>query len=595
MPDDTERLVVMLEARVRDFERNMAKAEGTATRSYTGMRRGSHSATRQMEQDMVRSTNRINQALASTSSKIGMFAKSFVAGGLAGVAAGVTAGALLDIAKGVAEIGDEARRAGLDIEAFQQLRYVAEQNRIGVDSLVDGIKELNLRADEFIVTGGGSAAEAFKRLGYDATILKQKLEDPSELFTEIIGKLGELDRAAQIRVADEVFGGTGGEKFVQLIDLGADGIRKMQQQAQDLGIVISGDLVDKASELDAAIKTAADTVGSNLKSAIVDAGWQLYDFLQQWWSFQDRTTGSLQTKLSNLSEERKRLEAEIGGRRGLALDNAGLSPAITAGTVDYVTRQGLEDARQALAEVIRQEREINSILEERQGAAPKDRPPTITTLPTKDELAGAASGLKSVADAANEITVPLETSNLALEQMQANIAMAEDLAQSFASGLISDLMSGKGAVESVADALGSLGQQLIQMAANQAISGLFGALFGAPSLGIGPNRYGGGGGFFMGLPSFAGGGSTGTGSRSGGVDGMGGYPAIVHPNETIVDHAAGQMMGGISITNVMHFGPGTTAADAGSIATEVTRQLRAQGPAMIEAYNRNPSRRHSPR
>jgi hypothetical protein len=41
------------------------------------------------------------------------------------------------------------------------------------------------------------------------------------------------------------------------------------------------------------------------------------------------------------------------------------------------------------------------------------------------------------------------------------------------------------------------------------------------------------------LPSFAGGGFTGGGSRSGGMDGLGGFPAMLHPNETVVDHRSG--------------------------------------------------------
>ena len=50
------------------------------------------------------------------------------------------------------------------------------------------------------------------------------------------------------------------------------------------------------------------------------------------------------------------------------------------------------------------------------------------------------------------------------------------------------------------------------------------------------------------LFSYDGGGSTGTGLRSGGVDGKGGFPAILHPNETVVDHTKGQQVGGNSIT-----------------------------------------------
>jgi hypothetical protein len=50
--------------------------------------------------------------------------------------------------------------------------------------------------------------------------------------------------------------------------------------------------------------------------------------------------------------------------------------------------------------------------------------------------------------------------------------------------------------------------------------------------------------------SFDGGGFTGSGSRSGGIDGKGGFPAVLHPNETVVDHTKGQGgMGGITIIN----------------------------------------------
>ena len=44
------------------------------------------------------------------------------------------------------------------------------------------------------------------------------------------------------------------------------------------------------------------------------------------------------------------------------------------------------------------------------------------------------------------------------------------------------------------------------------------------------------------ISSGDGGGFTGFGIRAGGVDGKGGFPAIVHPNETILDHTKGQGM-----------------------------------------------------
>ena len=48
----------------------------------------------------------------------------------------------------------------------------------------------------------------------------------------------------------------------------------------------------------------------------------------------------------------------------------------------------------------------------------------------------------------------------------------------------------------------------------------------------------------QGAPSFAGGGYTGDGPRTGGVDGKGGFPAILHPRERVIDLAAGGVMAG---------------------------------------------------
>ncbi|TDK38610.1 hypothetical protein E2F50_00140 [Rhizobium deserti] len=279
---DEERLIVSVEARITDIERNMRKAERTTTQSFQGMRRSSRSATQQMEQDTIRSTQRINQALAQTSTRIGSFGKAFVGGLAVGAAVGALEGirqAAVEGTKSVLEMSDQAKRAGLSFRAFQELKFVSEQNRIDVDSLTDGLKELSLRADEFIKTGAGSSAEAFQRLGYDAQTLATKLKQPDQLFLEIIGKLQRLDKAAQIRIADEVFGGTGGEKFVQLIGKGEQGIRQQIKAANDLGVVLDDEMIAKAERVNQKFDAIATTISTKVKGAIVEAVAAWMDFI----------------------------------------------------------------------------------------------------------------------------------------------------------------------------------------------------------------------------------------------------------------------------------------------------------------------------
>ena len=132
-----------------------------------------------------------------------------------------------------------------------------------------------------------------------------------------------------------------------------------------------------------------------------------------------------------------------------------------------------------------------------------------------------------------QLTQQLEQAQLQQEQFDQAI---EGIANAFSNAILEG--------ENLRDSLASIFKQI---AANILNAGIQQALTQAFS-GAG----GGGGGWFSGLlsaafggtkaavPSYDGGGFTGYGSRSGGVDGKGGELAILHPNETVLDHTRGQ-------------------------------------------------------
>ncbi|RNI21003.1 phage tail tape measure protein [Paracoccus pantotrophus] len=269
-----EKLVVALEARVSEFDKRLRQAEQRGTRTYQNLQRGSRSATRQMEQDMARSAASIRQSVASVTGSVGSLGKALAGGFLGGMAVGGIAelvGSSRQIVRSMAEIGNEAKRAGLSAQAFQEWKYVAEANRISVDALVDGFKELSLRADEFITTGVGPAAEAFGRLGFRAEDLKRKLKDPSALMLEIMQRLEGMDKAAQIRIADEIFGGTGGERFVEMLGQGDAALRDTIARAHETGAVFDDELIGKAEDLDRRFRELQTTAGNFFKRMVVGA------------------------------------------------------------------------------------------------------------------------------------------------------------------------------------------------------------------------------------------------------------------------------------------------------------------------------------
>lgn len=312
--DENKQLAIDVIARISSLEKEMKRAQGITKGSYDQMSRSSRTATKQMEADMVRTSTRINQALAATSTKIGSFSKAFVGGLVGGVAAGGIAGIVGQVgrvANSIAQVGDEAKRAGVSAKAFQEWKFVAEQNRIGIDQMTDGLKELNLRADEFIQTGKGSASESFMRLGYSAEELSKKLKDPSALLLEIIDRLGKFDKASQIRISDELFGGSAGERFVELLDQGEDGIRRTIQRAHELGVVIDDELIQKAADIDRRFNEISNTVGIRLKSAIVSAADSLAEFIDGFRDFEKRRDSQLSDNLADLGKRRMEIERQM--------------------------------------------------------------------------------------------------------------------------------------------------------------------------------------------------------------------------------------------------------------------------------------------
>lgn len=91
-----------------------------------------------------------------------------------------------------------------------------------------------------------------------------------------------------------------------------------------------------------------------------------------------------------------------------------------------------------------------------------------------------------------------------------------------------------------------LSKMLIQYYITQQIFGAIVSMF--PGGGTTTSSGGGGTGNFAG--TFEGGGFTGYGARSGGIDGKGGFPAILHPNETVLDHTKGQGQGVTIVQNI---------------------------------------------
>ncbi len=229
-------LVADLELNSASFTRNLKRAE-SQTKSFASRSNRSLAKAEKAWKGFARSVSDFRRRFLNLNSAIGTLAGSAGLGYLVKRSIDATA-----------EIERQAKMAGVSIEAFQELSYAAQQYQITQDALTDGLKELSLRTDEYVKTEAGPAKEALERLGYTQEALNKKLKDTPALLQDMISRMEGLDKAAQIRIADEIFGGQGGEQFVAMIRGGANAVGGLREEAHELGIVIDSDLVQKSVE-----------------------------------------------------------------------------------------------------------------------------------------------------------------------------------------------------------------------------------------------------------------------------------------------------------------------------------------------------------
>jgi lambda family phage tail tape measure protein len=85
---------------------------------------------------------------------------------------------------------------------------------------------------------------------------------------------------------------------------------------------------------------------------------------------------------------------------------------------------------------------------------------------------------------------------------------------------------------------------------------------------------------------FDGGGFTGYGSRAGGLDGKGGFIAMLHPNETVLDHTKGQGMGGAVVLNDNTVINVDSRADRAQVINDVSRLIDSKQAQLVDRLQR---------
>lgn len=262
MTDDVQRLLVSLEANVRNFERRMDQAARKADQTSD-----------RLENRFKRAGQNVQRAFS------GMSRGAVTALGAIGVSiSAVAVTQLVNDSLAAAEaIGDMAERAGVGAEFLQELRFAASQNGAEVRDFDDAISRLNRRLglfQEFLRTGtgeAGPAANAIRALGLETRVASGEIENAEQLFNEAVRALESVEgQSRRSALASQLFGEDSGPRLVQLLDLGIDGLARYRQEARELGVVMDEELRQKAAAASDALERMRMIISTSQAEAVAD-------------------------------------------------------------------------------------------------------------------------------------------------------------------------------------------------------------------------------------------------------------------------------------------------------------------------------------
>ncbi|MEF2074349.1 hypothetical protein [Consotaella aegiceratis] len=277
---DDERLIVLVEARIRDLERNMAKASATTGREFNKIRRSSKSATAAMEADIVRSTTRINQALAGVSTRIGALSSatgtaafgSIKAGALGVLAPILGVSAAIGKAKEAMadfdKIAKTAKATGLDGEFYQEFAFGAGLAGVSVGEL-DSALLMFIKNSAQAANNQGTLYSQLKKSNPELLKAIQNAQSQQErlrLVADAIDKASSSTEKANIATA--AFG-RNGAKMVNVFNGGSAALDRTAAKARELGLVVDNELLASAEDMNDEFSIATQVLDLQFKKALI--------------------------------------------------------------------------------------------------------------------------------------------------------------------------------------------------------------------------------------------------------------------------------------------------------------------------------------
>jgi len=514
--------------------------------------------------------DKVTKGLKGVGSVAGGAAKGVAGVGLAATATATALAVLVDRSfQAVDAIGKTATQTGIATDTLQAFHLAARESGTTVEGANTALIKF-ARSVGDAQRGVKTQSDIFK----DLNVNLKNADGSMRSFDEILGdtakgitQLG--DQTARATALANLFGRQGVILTGAINDLSESGMKNFIQRAKDLGIVLSEKVIRRTEEFNDAIGVIKMQIGSfvnNITTSFLPVFEDMQKFIaKKIQQMVDDAGGmdALGVKIANAIIE----FAAIGIEKfGLFRDELASFVRDVKIKLIEIENQFLKFVKSVLKELPKKIGDFTDQINNLSYAtifnnkAILDLSKQTTDYGKRAELTANKVrdyklSLDEVRDSNDGFNESLGNTGLQLTNIQSPmdlyIAQIEDVGKtiqqigvksmkSFEDAIVNGLKNGKLSFKNFADVVVT---ELLRVAVQQlVVKNLLNAfsMFGTSIADDGSSAKAAA---LTDSLSFNGGGYTGMGARAGGVDGKGGFPAILHPNETVIDHTKGQSMG----------------------------------------------------
>ena len=158
------------------------------------------------------------------------------------------------------DLNTMAKQTGLSTEEIQKMQYASDRVDVSLEDITGSMKKMKNNMD----STSSSTVAAWEKIGVSTRNADGSMRDATEVFYEALEGLSKIENETERdQVAMDLFGRSA-DNLAGIIDDGGAALKAYGDEAEEMGLILSQDTLDRLNETNDTIDQMKATMGASL-------------------------------------------------------------------------------------------------------------------------------------------------------------------------------------------------------------------------------------------------------------------------------------------------------------------------------------------